>query len=717
MYLDPSKQLEGNEVDSLLNEFEKWLKNVKKISNYDHAREDREKRKEKLQQLIKESPKPVSLQRVADSIQNLFIMLSEEDQENLDILRDVVDFLQSISHIELKLNKVAQDQTKATIEVSESVENQTAQIPPSAKIIGRVASTIKTPTTPTEFTFWVEDDEKIHLEIGSLVTARSKDVKVTGLVSEIQAYSDIESVLDSFYAHSFGQAEHEMRTKLPVIVNARVEVVRRSDGKTEPIRGNWPVYFATAQEIREAYGIDSSEYEVLAGFTYDDKRIPVPISLDARYIVGYEAAHINISGASGIATKTSYALFLLLNLLAYNKRQSERRDTVAAIAFNVKEADLMFIDSIRDLKQDELERIGTFQKYKEDIKLWEQANRNFGVKPVDWARDGSFKFFAPMHFRPNGGVLSQRQDNIVSAFNYSLKTLVNIGQISLYTLFDPEDLDEKALSFISSMCEESRNNEFTFERLIDRVKEALIGEDRNREVGGRGRTVERGDWFSFGGVVHHRATAQKILNRMKYSLDNQFRGLILKDANNDTPIPVDELRPGELWVIDITQLSDKGQRLVFQTVVRNVFRKLEERKTLELTGQLDEGLRNFPKHVVIFVDELNKFVPSGREYSALKGDIVEMAARGRSVGMTLIGAQQLASKVDEEVLANTSTFVVGRSHAVEIHKPLYAWLAEGLKEKAMVLDKGWMLLWHCLHKRPVLIRFPRPLHKIYEEWR
>jgi DNA helicase HerA-like ATPase len=118
---------------------------------------------------------------------------------------------------------------------------------------------------------------------------------------------------------------------------------------------------------------------------------------------------------------------------------------------------------------------------------------------------------------------------------------------------------------------------------------------------------------------------------------------------------------------------------------------------------------------MIFVDELNKFVPAGREYSALKRDIVEMAARGRSVGMALCGAQQLASKVDEEVLANTSTFAVGRSHAVEIRKPPYGWLAEGLKERATTLDKGWMLLWHALHKRPVIIHFPLPLHKIWEK--
>jgi hypothetical protein len=202
---------------------------------------------------------------------------------------------------------------------------------------------------------------------------------------------------------------------------------------------------------------------------------------------------------------------------------------------------------------------------------------------------------------------------------------------------------------------------------------------------------------------------------MKHAIDNQLKGVVLRSEHTDRPIPIHNLRAGQLWVVDITQLSDKGQRLVFQTIVRTVFRKLEERKSLELTGQLKGEFAEFPKHVVIFVDELNKFVPAGREYSALKGEIVEMAARGRSIGMALVGAQQLASKVDEEVLANTSTFAVGRSHAVEIRKPPYAWLAEGLKERAMVLDKGWMLLWHSLHKRPVLIHFPLPLHRIVEE--
>ncbi len=300
-------------------------------------------------------------------------------------------------------------------------------------------------------------------------------------------------------------------------------------------------------------------------------------------------------------------------------------------------------------------------------------------------------------------MLSQRRDDVVTPFNYSLNTLISSGVGSLYTLFDPEDLDEKALALIASMSEVAKTKTLTFENLIKNVEDSLSAGQN------------RGDWFTFGNTTHHKATAHKILNRMKHAVDNQLKGVILKSESTDQSIDINTLRPGQLWVIDITQLSDKGQRLVFQTIVRKVFQKLEERKSLELTGHLEGELADFPRHVVIFVDELNKFVPAGREYSAMKGEIVEMAARGRSIGMALCGAQQLASKVDEEVLANTSTFAVGRSHAVEIHKPPYAWLAEGLKERAMVLDKGWMLLWHSLHKRPVLIHFPLPLHRIYQE--
>jgi hypothetical protein len=699
----PAQPLESEDLEELVGEnkeFDRWLKREKKISHYERARYDREKRRKTLETTIAQIKNP-TLTRIADEL-GLRLQYAKDDE--LEVLQDIRDFFEQYLGvpITLPIKSTGQKAETVTEEFATTVPTEAARKAKERETqwIGRVAPTLSSPSTPGDFTFWVEDNENIHVEVGSIVTAHNRDrgVRVTGLVTDIQAVSDVREVLDSFYAHAFGRPEVEMPTRIPVVVSARAEVVRRSDGRMEPIRGTWPVAFASAKEIREAYGAQiSPEHEVLAGFTYDDRRDPVPIGLDARYVVGYEAAHVNISGASGVATKTSYALFLLYGLLAH----SEQHDGgVAALAFNVKEADLMFLDDL-PTTWEELDPVKDHPRWRSSVRLWRQAKEDYGLDPICWAKERRFRFFAPMHHRPEGGVLSQRSD--AEAFSYGLQSLIDAGVGALYALFDPDDLDEKAVALTASMADVAKQRSLTFEGLIEEVRNAMqLGQTR-------------GDWFQLDGIQHHKATANKILNRLQHALDNQLKGVVLKTENTDRPIPLRELRSDQLWVVDITQLSDKGQRLVFQTVVRTVFRLLEERKAVEITGRLETGQRRYPKHVVIFVDELNKFVPSGREFSVLKGEIVEIAARGRSVGLSLLGAQQLASKVDEEVLANTSTFAVGRSHPVEICKSPYGWLAEGLKQKTTLLDKGWMLLWHTLHNRPVLVHFPIPLHHLKRE--
>lgn len=696
---DPSEPLKSEDVEELIEEnkeFDRWLKREKRISNYPNASYDREKRRRELEKIIKEINN-ATLKRIAEVLE---IRLAEADDEKIEILQDICEFFEKWIGIPIiSSGKTLRASASAVKEdLAAVLEKEEKKTERTARWIGRVAPTQRNPSTPSEFTFWLEDDEDIHIEVGNIVTAHNRGVKVIGLVTDLQAISDVREILDSFYAHAFGRADVELPTRIPVVVSARAEVVRRSDGLMEPIRGNWPVTFATAKEIREAYGAQiSPEHEVLAGFTYDDHKDPVPIGIDARYVVGYEAAHINISGASGVATKTSYALFLLYALLAH----SEQHDgSIAGIAFNVKEADLMFIDDLPTWE--DLERIKDHPVWQLSVRLWRQARTDYKIDPIKWAKEKRFLFFAPKHFEQDKKVLSQRSDNNVRPFCYGLQSVIEAGVGSLYAFFDPEDLDEKAVALIAAMADLAKHENLTFEQLINRVHSEL--------------QKSKGEWFELGMSVHHKATANKILNRLRHALDNQLQGVVVKVENKDCPIPLKDLEPGQLWVIDITQLSDKGQRLVFQTVVRMVFRLLEQRKALEITGRLETSkLKKFPKHVVIFVDELNKFVPSGREYSVLKGDIIEIAARGRSVGLCLLGAQQLASKVDEEVLANTSTFAVGRSHPVEIHKPPYGWLAEGLKQKAVFLDKGWMLLWHTLHNRPVLVHFPIPLHHLKKE--
>lgn len=62
--------------------------------------------------------------------------------------------------------------------------------------------------------------------------------------------------------------------------------------------------------------------------------------LDWRYILGPEEAHVNITGISGLATKTSYAMFLLQSLL----QKVERLQDIGIIILNVKRGDLLRIE-------------------------------------------------------------------------------------------------------------------------------------------------------------------------------------------------------------------------------------------------------------------------------------------------------------------------------------------------------------------------------------
>ena len=61
--------------------------------------------------------------------------------------------------------------------------------------------------------------------------------------------------------------------------------------------------------------------------------------------------------------------------------------------------------------------------------------------------------------------------------------------------------------------------------------------------------------------------------------------------------------------------------------------------------------------MLVVLDELNKYAPrEGR--SPIKDVLLDIAERGRSLGIVLIGAQQTASEVEPRVVANCSLRVV-----------------------------------------------------------
>ena len=81
------------------------------------------------------------------------------------------------------------------------------------------------------------------------------------------------------------------------------------------------------------------ERKVAAGLGRDGD----PIYLNLEFLDGTRGGHVSISGISGVATKTSFALFLLYSIFT-GGALGTRALNAKALVFSVKGEDLLFLD-------------------------------------------------------------------------------------------------------------------------------------------------------------------------------------------------------------------------------------------------------------------------------------------------------------------------------------------------------------------------------------
>ncbi len=562
------------------------------------------------------------------------------------------------------------------------------------EVIGRAVLTPNTPSTATRFYFWVKDDLNIHVEPGTVVTVSSKDnqgtLKVVGIVEDVKAMSEVPSTLSEYYGYGYGNPSTSISTHRPIIRECMAKVICRNDGRIEPLLRKYPVFLASRKEIIEAYSMNiHPEDRILIGFTKDSENNFVPIYADFNYMFGYNGVHINIAGASGLAAKTSYALFLILSALAYSKKNPKKG--VAVVAFNVKERDLLdivkFKRKFRNMN-DVVKTLKSIKRLNVNAYLWEEAKKE-GIDPFELLSNKNVHIYEPG-----------------KDFKYGFMDLVELGDGStelLRLLFDKEDLNENFEALLYSILYEYGENDTSFDDIIDDLTSEMTKNKNKKEI-------------IIGGIPIYKSTVGKFLRRIEVVLNKLDRIIDREEPRVGKLINLaEDLRAGHITIINIEPLPDRGKRLVFLSVLRTLNKILEAKKSdlkeIEVFGD-HYSLDEFPDRVAVFVDELNKFAPRGREYSSIKAPIIDIAARGRSIGLSLIGAQQMASQVDEEILANCSTFAVGRSHPIEIGGKAYEWLKGGLRDRIMVLQQGQLIVYHAIHTAPTLIFFPIPLHRI-----
>jgi len=169
---------------------------------------------------------------------------------------------------------------------------------------------------------------------------------------------------------------------------------------------------------------------------------------------------------------------------------------------------------------------------------------------------------------------------------------------------------------------------------------------------------------------------------------------------------IQKIKGGHVYVVDIARLQEYEQMLVFGDLLKSVY---------SLKSDPPEDREEpVPEKVIFFVDELNKYAPSGYSTSPLTNLVLEISERGRSLGVILISAQQFMSAVHSRVTGNCATKIIGRSGSAEIIQPDYKFLDNDIKANVTRLSKGELLLSHAVYRQPVKIIFPKPAFKQQE---
>ncbi|MCL5104844.1 MAG: ATP-binding protein [Armatimonadetes bacterium] len=544
--------------------------------------------------------------------------------------------------------------------------------------VGRVVATEAKPSTAYSFSFWAaEGDCKVG--IGTLVMVKKDDLEVYGVVVEGFGFTDLGSALHDFIG-SEGDPGAEVPTLRPEVRCYSAAVLRvEPEEPLQPVPVG-PVYLADDMAVRNALRMDAFwEKSGIPIGLYQNGDLLSPVYLDSEFLLGPEAAHLNITGVSGLATKTSSIEFILLSIFEHFK------EDVAVVCFNVKGSDMLFLDfpaqvppghKYADLYSDH--GVGTLDD--RDCDMYSRL----GIPCEPFA---NVKYFAPFKSdRVNLNTLRTHPDLVgdVTPLSWGLNDILEFTQVVL----NRDDVDAKSDALI----------EFIRQRVVDQSSQAN-GEaitvrnfqDLNRwfdlvllEMEGSNRS----EW-----KTHHYATIRKVYNRLS-NLSTRYQGLISPDEYS-SDLPWGGFEDRAVYVVDVANLDPQAQDLVFTRIVSQLRQCLEKNNL---------GV----KHVIVVVDELNKYAPSDGQDTYLRQTLLDISERGRYLGLVLFSAQQFRSQVHKRIVGNSATCIYGRMDMDELATPGYQILTSATKEKLATLSKGQLMVRHPHFNQPIFVKFPRP---------
>ncbi|HUX34506.1 MAG TPA: hypothetical protein VMV51_11615 [Gemmatimonadaceae bacterium] len=543
-------------------------------------------------------------------------------------------------------------------------------------VLGRVVATERKPNTPHEFSFWTALDSPVG--IGTIVRVEGTDAvngvipRIFGVVTEGFSYTDLQTPLHDVLGHdgtpSAASLSATRRTEIRLYTAAVLRHVPEEPLQPVPMG---EVYLADVDDVAVALRMDGYLQEgantgIPVGI-YRAGGTEAPVYLDADFLMGPEAAHLNITGVSGLATKTSAIEWLLASTFAHFPPQ---KGSVAAVCFNVKGPDLCFLDQPGEL--DDADRA---------------LYKALGVPAEPFPNVQYFAPYAAKGFTLNTLRSNEALSENLTPLTWGLREVMQYAEV----LLNKDDVDAKADAFIDFIIERVIGQKFTDDG-FSRTHEVQSFADLEAWFRDLLRTVEqqnRGEYWR----THHVATIRKVRNRLS-NISTRCAGLVT-DEGMVSDLPFGSFDDRAVYVIDVAGLEEDAQDLVFARVVTKLREHLERR---------DLGVN----HVVVFVDELNKYAPADGPETYVRKMLLDIAERGRYLGLVLFSAQQFRSQVHRRVVGNSGTSLYGRMDGDELATPGYAVLSPATRTKLATLEKGQLMVRHPHFTQPIFVRFPRP---------
>ncbi len=550
-------------------------------------------------------------------------------------------------------------------------------LPPRPPRAGQVLGT----QDATPLGFWVAVEREAYLQLDDVVLVRTHlpdgtAVHLYGVVDLVRARHEGTQFDSDVFLVTSGVLPAETS------MAAHVCVTRVEPEIFVPPRPGETVFLAAAGEERNAaLFFDAMTRRLALGVGRDD----LPVYGNLEFLDGTRGAHINISGISGVATKTTYATFLLYSLF-HSGVLGTARASSRAVIFNVKGEDLLFLDrenkGLDDRARDLYSRLGLKASPFQDVRI---------LAPI---RAGAAAALPDTGARLEG----------VSAFFWTLREFAS--ERYLRFLFADADAESEHLASLVERVEGQLRRAAeaegvptdpwiaiggrrigSFSALVDALRSICEAADEGSDPAPTG--VRRYDWVGSAAA----GTVSAFLRRLEAS-SARVGHLVRADGVERADEHRIDLGRAQVTVVDIHNLHDRAQRFVVGVVLKRLFEDKERRGNRE------------PLHFVV-LDELNKYAPRDG-WSPIKEILLDIAERGRSLGITLIGAQQTASEVERRIVANSSFRVVGRLDPAEAAREEYGFLPASTRQRAAILKPGTMIVQQPEIPIPLLVRFPFP---------